>query len=137
MDTGDLVQNALYQTFRRLDSFDARGERALGAYLRQAVVNQIVDQQRQFSRRGVHEGISEHLGDAGPSPLDLAVATEIRDRYLTALGTLRESDRELIVAHVECGYSHEQLGCMTGRTPNAARVALRRALERLSHAMDG
>jgi RNA polymerase sigma-70 factor (ECF subfamily) len=135
MDTGDLVQNALFQTLRRLDTFDARGERALGAYLRQAVLNQIRDQHRQFSRRGVHESIGDDQQDAGPSPLDHATAEETRRRYLAALETLRPSDRELIVAHVECGYSHDQLGCMTGRTANAARVALRRALERLGDEM--
>jgi RNA polymerase sigma-70 factor (ECF subfamily) len=135
MDTGDLVQNALFQTFRRLDSFEARGERALGAYLRQAVLNQIRDQHRRFAVRGFTDEVADDLADPGPSPFDEASAQQTRDRYLAALDTLRESDRELIVAHVECGYSHEQLGCMTGRTANAARVALRRALERLGDEM--
>lgn len=38
-DTSDLVQNALLQTFRRINTFEPRGHRALSAYLRQAVVN--------------------------------------------------------------------------------------------------
>jgi DNA-directed RNA polymerase specialized sigma24 family protein len=41
----------------------------------------------------------------------------------------------LIVAHVELGYSHAQLGCMTGRSSNAARMALRRAIGRLAERM--
>ena len=40
-DTSDLVQDTLIQVFKRLDAFDHRGEGALLAYLRQAVMNRI------------------------------------------------------------------------------------------------
>src|ERR1043165_9312034 len=38
-DTADIVQDALMQTFRRIDRFDYRGRGALQAYLRQAATN--------------------------------------------------------------------------------------------------
>src|SRR5262249_872049 len=117
------------------DTFEKRGRGALGAYLRQAVVNQIRDQHRQLQTRGEHGPITDEHPGASPSPYDEAVAAETRQRYLTALAALSESDRELVVAHVELGYSHDQLGCMTGRTANAARVALGRALRRLADKM--
>ncbi len=42
-DTQDVVQEAVLQTFKHLETFDARGEGALQAYLRQAVMNRIRD----------------------------------------------------------------------------------------------
>src|SRR5689334_13929045 len=45
-DTHDLVQEALAQTFKRVDGFQHRGEGAWQAYLRQAVMNRIRDELR-------------------------------------------------------------------------------------------
>lgn len=134
-DTADLVQDAMLRTIRRLDRFQPRSHRVLAAYLRAAVRNQIRDEHRRFTRRGVPMPLDEQAPDAAPSPLDDAAFSQLRASYLQALGELRPSDRELIVGHVELGYSHEQLGCMTGRTTNAARVALARALEKLATRM--
>jgi RNA polymerase sigma-70 factor, ECF subfamily len=134
-DTGDLIQNAVLQTMQRLHSVERRGEKALGAYLRQAVLNQIRDEHRRFERRGAHDGLAETLGDPGLSPFDEASYAEVKRKYCAALTRLRPADRELVVAHVELGYSHEQLGCMTGKRTNSARMALRRALDRLAEAM--
>jgi DNA-directed RNA polymerase specialized sigma24 family protein len=56
-------------------------------------------------------------------------------RYRAALAALSPVDQELIVAHVELDYNHEQLGCMLGRSRDAARMALRRAVGRLADRM--
>lgn len=69
------------------------------------------------------------------SPLDLAIGAEAVGRYRAALSQLSRRDQELIVAHVELDYSHAQLGCMIGRSPNAARMALCRAITRLTTRM--
>jgi len=135
LDTGDLVQNAVLQTYRRIHKVDLQGHAALASYLRQAVMNQIRDEHRRFKRRGASAELSEDLPDPGPSPLDHSSVSEIERSYRAALRALSESDQELIVAYVELGYSHQQLGVMTGRTGNAARVALRRALARLTAGM--
>jgi DNA-directed RNA polymerase specialized sigma24 family protein len=76
--------------------------------------------------------LPETLVAPGTSPLEFAMTGETERRYRAALARLGQKDRELIVAHVELDYSHEQLGCMTGRSPNAARMALCRAIERLA-----
>jgi RNA polymerase sigma factor (sigma-70 family) len=130
-DTTDLLQDAVLHTIQRLDLVEIRGKRALSAYLRQAVRNRIRDEHRRIARRGVSEELSETLIDSAPSPLDRAVASELEARYRAALAQMRPRDRALIVAHVELGYTHEQLGCMTGRSANAARMALQRAIRRL------
>jgi RNA polymerase sigma-70 factor, ECF subfamily len=134
-DTTDLIQDTLLHTLSRLDSFDPRGRQALGAYLREAVRNRIRDEHRRIGRRGVHGSLPEGLVDRGPSPLDLTMMAAFESRYRAALDRLSEMDRELIVAHMELDYSHDQLGCMIGRSPNAARMALRRAVGRLAEQM--
>ena len=134
-DTGDLIQNAVLQTMQRLQTVERRGEKALGAYLRQAVLNQIRDEHRRFERRGTHDSLVETFADPGLSPFEETSYAEVKRKYCAALTRLRPLDRELVVAHVELGYSHEQLGCMTGKRTNSARMALRRALDRLAEAM--
>jgi RNA polymerase sigma factor (sigma-70 family) len=134
-DTSDLVQEAALQTIRKLHTFDVQSRDALGAYLREAVRNRIRDEHRRFARRGVHDAPADALVDPSPSPLDEAITRERQARYRAALARLRRQDRELIVAHVELDYTHEQLGCMTGRSRNAARMALERAVRQLAEQM--
>jgi RNA polymerase sigma factor (sigma-70 family) len=134
-DTTDFIQDAVLRTLRRGGTLDLRSRRALAAYLREAVRNRINDEHRRIARRGVHDPATDGLVDRGPSPLDGLLTQERHARYRIALARLRPPDRELIVAHVELGYTHAQLGCMTGRSPNAARMALERAVHRLAAQM--
>ena len=54
-DTDDLVQDTIISTLRHLDHLEIRGEGALQAYLRRAVLNRIRDELRRHSRRGPAE----------------------------------------------------------------------------------
>jgi len=136
-DTEDVVQEAVLQTFRHIETFDARGEGALQAYLRQAVMNRIRDHIRRVGRRPVATELDSHHEDDSPSPLEQAVGREAVERYERALARLSDVDRELIVASVELGYSFEQLADATGRaSSDAARKAARRALVKLAEEME-
>ena len=134
-DTSDLIQDAFVRTLSRLDAFQPQGRRALATYLRAAVRNRIADEHRHAARWVMSDAASETLPSGGPSPLDLAIDEEKERRYRAALARLGRRDQELIVAHVELDYSHAQLGCMIGRSPNAARMALCRAIGRLATRM--
>ena len=125
------------RTFRRLGSFEPTRERALQAYLRQAVQNRISDEYRRIAVHGLGVELDEQVSDDRPSPLDLAISSDVEARYRRGLMRLTPGERELIAGRVELGYSHEQLALMTGRrTADAARVALRRALVKLAGEMD-
>ena len=77
-----------------------------------------------------------HPDDAS-SPLELAVGSELLDRYERALEQLRPAEREAIIARVELGYSYEELAAALDKpTPGAARLAVTRALARLARQMD-
>lgn len=135
-DTQDVVQEAVLQTFKRLETIDARGEGALQAYLRQAVLNRIRDHIRRVGRRPQATMLDSQHEDRGPSPLEQAVGAESVERYDAALARLSEADRTLVVGSVELGYDYEQLAEATGRaSPAAARKAARRALVKLAQEM--
>jgi RNA polymerase sigma-70 factor (ECF subfamily) len=131
-DTQDLVQETLLQTFKRIDGFEARGEGALQAYLRQAVMNRIRDELRRFGRRGPRGLLDTQAPDAAPSPLEAAIGQQATERYERALARLRDTDREAIIARVELGCSYEEMAVALGKpTAEAARKAAQRAVVRL------
>jgi len=135
-DTHDVVQEAVLQTFKHLETFEVRGEGALQAYLRQAVLNRIRDHIRRVGRRPVATELDSQHQDLDPSPLEHAVGRETVERYEAALARLSDTDRELIIATVELGYTPEQVAEATGRaSADAARRAARRALVKLAEEM--
>ena len=137
-DTADLVQEAVLNTLRRLDQFEAKGEKALQGYLRLAVQNRILDLARRSEvRTRGGEVTGEEPDRHQPSPLALAITAEEQERYREALSRLKNDDQTLIVGRLELGYSYDQLALVVGKSsPDAARVALRRALARLVEEMN-
>lgn len=135
-DTQDLVQETLLQTFRKMEGFEFRGEGALQAYLRQALMNRIRDELRRFSRRGATSALDSQAPDLAPSPLDAAIGRQSAERYERALSRLRVEDREAIVARLELGCSYEEMATALGKpSSEAARKAASRALVRLVEEM--
>ena len=61
---------------------------------------------------------------------------EAWDRYRSALKRLPRRDQRLIVGRLEMGYSFQQIAAIDGKGgPDAARMALKRALVRLAAEM--
>jgi RNA polymerase sigma-70 factor (ECF subfamily) len=137
-DTQDLVQETVLQTFQRIDKFEARGQGALYGYLRQAILNRIRDELRRAKRRPERREMDPQVQGNGRSPLEDAIGNEAVERYERALATLRQEDREAIVARIELGYTHEEIADLLGKpSANAARMAVERAIVRLAKEMRG
>jgi RNA polymerase sigma-70 factor (ECF subfamily) len=137
-DTPDVVQEVLLETFKRIDGFENRGEGALRAYLRQAVMNRIRDELRRAARHPARVELAKSLPDPGLSPLECAVGAEVVERYEAALQRLSEGDRELVIARVEMGLTYAELAAATGKpSAGAARMAVGRALLRLAGDLGG
>jgi RNA polymerase sigma-70 factor (ECF subfamily) len=131
-DTDDVVQEALLQTFKRIEDFEARGAGSLHAYLRQAVLNRIRDALRRRGRVPARADFDDRTPDPGLSPLQCAIDGEARERYEQALARLTAQDQEAVIARVEMGYTYEELAESLGKpSADAARKAARRALVRL------
>jgi len=135
-DTQDLVQETLFQTFQKIERFESRGEGALFAYLRQAILNRIRDELRRAKRRPLKCAIDAQTADGDLSPLERAIGHEAVERYERALATLRDEDRQAVVARIELGYTHEEIaGLLRKPSANAARMAVERAIVRLAREM--
>jgi RNA polymerase sigma factor (sigma-70 family) len=136
VDTEDIVQETLLQTFNRMETFEPQREGAFQAYLRQAVMNRIRDEIRRAGRRPGQVDLEDKYADAGPSPLEATIGLEAIERYEQALARLKSEERETIIARVELGHSYEELAAILDKpTPDAARKAVQRALVRLAEEM--
>ena len=135
-DTDDLVQDALAQTFKRIEEFEPRNVGALQAYLRQAVVNRVRDELRRTARHPPAADIEALDLESGDSPLVQAIGRQGVERYRQALERLKPIERELVIARVEMGYTYDELAEMLGKpSSDAARKAAQRALVRLAEEM--
>ena len=132
-DTQDLVQETLLQVFKRVATFEPRGDGALQAYLRQALMNRIRNEFRHKGRRPSFQALDEEAPGDHTSPLEAAIRQEQLDRYDAAMARLSEQERDLIVARVEVGLTYEEMAEALGKPSwNAARMATARALLRLA-----
>jgi len=132
LDTDDLVQDALLNTFRRLEHFRPRHDGALLAYLREAVANRIRMELRRSSPAVDASIDPDALPSGVPSPLENVVGRQALERYERALAQLGENDRAAIIGRFEMGYSYDALArAMDSPSPDAARKVAERALRQL------
>lgn len=136
-DTDDLVQDTLLRTFTKMKDFEVRGEGALQAYLRQAVLNRVRDELRRKGRAPLRADYDDALElVAEGSPLEETIGREAADRYQAALTRLRPGEREAVIGRLEMDYTYAELAQALGKpSAEAARKAARRALQRLAEEM--
>jgi RNA polymerase sigma-70 factor, ECF subfamily len=135
-DTQDLIQDTIIQALKHLHNFRPQHDGALQAYLRQAVMNRIRDELRRAARHPASVELPETMPASTASPLENAIGQEAVDRYESALATLTDDERAAIVARVELGVSYEEVAAALGKpSPDAARMAVQRALARLATKM--
>lgn len=132
LETADIVQDVLVSAVRHLASFDAQGG-GLAAYLRTSILNRIASEWRKRARSPEQTSIPDDVTDGGMSPLDHAIGVENRARYEAALERLEPEERDAIIVRFEWDYSHAELATFLGKpSPDAARVAVQRAVKRLA-----
>jgi RNA polymerase sigma-70 factor, ECF subfamily len=137
-DTADMVQDTLLETFKNIETFESRGDGALRAYLRAALVNRIRQELRRRATRPVSLAIDSRVVDQGVSPLEAAIGSETERRYERGLMTLTEEVRAAVVARVELGLSFAEIAELIDKpSPDAARMIVVRGLVKVAEAMEG
>lgn len=135
-DTDDLVQDTLIRTVSNLNHFENRGEGALQAYLRGAVMNRIRDEIRRRQRIPLQRPLEETIPAQGRSPLEAAIGSETLEKYDRALERLDDETREAVIARIEMGCSYAEVAELMGKpSVDAARMAVSRALIKLAEEM--
>jgi len=134
----DVVQEAVLKSFRRLERFEFRHDAAFLAYLRKSIRHRILDEIRRGLRRPMLVSIEDHDSvDLGVSPLDRLIARSHARRYRDQLAKLSDRDRRLIILRLEHGLSYADVAEHLGmRTESAARMAIKRAMQRLGAKMN-
>ncbi len=115
-DTDDLVQDTLIRSVANLGHFEARGEGALQAYLRGAVLNRIRDEIRRLRRTPVKGELDSAIAAKGESPLESAIGAETMAKYDRALERLEPETREAVIARIELGCSYAEIAELDGQT---------------------
>ncbi len=135
-DTDDLVQDTFLRTLHRLDDFEYVRTGAFLSYLRQGVMNRVRDEIRRVGR---HPPATETAGGLlahGPSPVEELIGKETLDRFEAALAELKPADREAAIARIELGLDYSRIAELLEKpSPDAARMAVSRALVRLAEVM--
>lgn len=135
-ETDDLVQVTMWRAFRRLDTFELRGEGAFLAYLRQILMNAIRDRGRGLHDRPLAETLDTAAPAVAPSPLDEAIGQDCVERIERAMDRLDAEARHAVLLRVEFGMSHQEVALALGKpSADAARMTVTRALLELAKAM--
>jgi len=136
LDTGDLVQDAIINALRHLNTLEVRTERALEFYLQRAVKNRIIDLHKRSRRRPAREEMTDDAAADGTSPQEVAIGVEALERYERALLALKAEERQAIVLRVELGFDYEEIAVELRKpSSDAARMAVTRAIVRLADKM--
>jgi RNA polymerase sigma-70 factor (ECF subfamily) len=135
-DTQDLAQETLSRVVQKLAAFEPQHDGAFEGYVFRAMINRVLDEIRKAQRRPQGEPVETEHSSSDPSPFDLAVGTELRDRYDAALLRLSEGDREAIVARIELELSWREVADALGKpSVPAAQMTVSRALVKLAREM--
>ena len=136
-DTVDLVQDTVLQTLKHLDTFEPRGEGALQAYLRQALINRIRNEFRRAATWPRGSTLDSGIVAEDTSPLEAAIGQQFAERYEAALSRLDPDERDAVIARVEFGLSFAEVAEAVGKpSAGAARMTVVRALVKVAREMN-
>ena len=131
-DTDDLLQETVTQALKHVPHLQTE-DGSLHAYLRESILNRIRNELRDAARRPRRVELDEEQPGHALSPLEAAITSEAMRRYDRALARLRPSEREAIIGRFELGFTFAELAIALRKpTPDAARVAVTRAVLRLT-----
>jgi RNA polymerase sigma-70 factor (ECF subfamily) len=135
-DTMDLVQETILAALPKLEQFDHRGEGALLAYLRQALLNRIRNEYRRVGRRPEMTEVQTALDAKLRSPLESAILSQDLERYDAAMEQLSEDERAAVMLRLELGYGYAEIAqSLEKASEDAARMAVSRAVLKLAKLM--
>jgi RNA polymerase sigma-70 factor (ECF subfamily) len=148
VDASDVVQETQLEVVRRLADFLERRPMPFHLWVRKTAYERLLNLRRDHrgrARRSVdrEQPLPEHsslllarpLIAGGPSPSQQLEARERAERIGRAVAELPEGDREvLLMRHAE-GLSHDEIACLLGIEPPAARKRYGRALLRLQQVL--
>ena len=124
----DLVQEALFRAFRRLDGW--RGEASFRSWLFAIGGNVLRDEFRRRKGRTMLSLEDRDLPGPADPYADLAAA-EVEEGLRRGIASLPRLQREVFLLRTQQGSSYAEIAAALGTTPGAARVHYHHAIKRL------
>jgi RNA polymerase sigma-70 factor (ECF subfamily) len=128
-DADDAVQDGFLSAMQHLDSCSPAEK--FRAWLLTIVRNRAFDLKRRGRVRSVEMLEEETAHTHEPSPLDLAERSELNARLSAAIGTLTDTQREVLMMHDVEGWKHADIAGLLGLAESTVRVHLLHARRRL------
>ena len=130
VDADDVCQDGFVAAVIRID--ECRDPTRFGGWLLQIVRNRARNHLRDRGRREALP-LDEGIAAAAPGPAAVAEATELRTRLATALNTLPEQQREVVLLHDLEGWKHREIADRLGLPAGTVRSHLHHARRKLRH----
>jgi RNA polymerase sigma-70 factor (ECF subfamily) len=140
LDPSDVVQDAQLEAFRRLADYLERRPMPFRLWLHKTVAEGLARLRRdhvEAARRSVEREVGPADEAAlmrltgGSTPSRRVSRDELARRVRQALARLSEADQEVLLMRTFDGLSFDEVGCLLGIEPAAARKRYGRALVRL------
>lgn len=149
LDPTDVVQESFFEISRRIGEFASTHPVPLFVWIRQRVLQTLIDLQRSHARekRSVHRelrlpepnfdqstslSIARILMDDLPSPSQAAILHEEQEQLRQALEAMNETDREVLALRHFEHLTNSEVGDVLGISPTAASNRYVRAAAKLS-----
>ena len=150
LESWDIVQDALLASLKHVQSFNHASEGGFLNWLAKVVENRIRDHLDYFRAEKRDHRIESPLAGprsaessfpldiperkSAPSPSQILILSEDLARLEKAMDRLPDESRELIVAVKIEGRTYEEIAKTLGKSPDAVRMQVRRALLALTNA---
>lgn len=140
LDTEDAVQEVCARAFASLGRFEYRGIGSFWSYLRTIGIRYAEEVFRRQARRAPSAGLPDDSSQA-PRAEETTPSTEAAGReefraFETALAGISEREREALLMRLELDLDYPWIASQCGYpSPDAARMAIRRAMARVAREM--
>ncbi len=129
VETIDLVQETMLLALKSKSKIKADNAGAFFCYLRTIFINQIKQELRK--NKPFHVALTTQFNQS--EVMSYEEDLDSLHAYDQAINLLSEEEKQMVVMRIEFGLSHHEIAVLTGRnSPDAARVFIKRALDKLS-----
>jgi RNA polymerase sigma-70 factor (ECF subfamily) len=128
-DVDDLVQEAFFRAFRKIDSF--RGGASFRTWVMTIGSNQLKDLRRRARRRPVERLETDQIADSRRDPYQLMASRDLETRLAEGVRQLPRMQRDVFLLRAQQGLDYEDIAVALGTTVGAARVHYHQATKRL------
>ncbi|GIW50915.1 MAG: ECF RNA polymerase sigma-E factor [Gemmatimonadales bacterium] len=132
-DLEDLVQEAFFRAFRRIDTF--RGGASFRTWVMAIASNALKDLRRRERRRIRLDPLDRDAAHHN-TPYEDARASELQSRFEQGVSRLPPMQRDVFLLRAQQGLSYEEIAAALGTTPGAARVHYHHAVQRLKKLLE-